>query len=387
MKIMIAVLLALLCFAPDDPPPPAKDNIRVGVILSTTGPLAAFGQDTKNGVELAVKVINDAGGIEGRKLEIVFYDACSKPEEARVGASKLAEHEGVVAVIGCVASSLSLNAAPVLQKAGIPMISPSSTNPTVTEQGDMIFRACFMEEFQGSALAWYTINDIKVEKAAILTNRDDPYSTGLGKYFKEKFVALRGSVVAEESFTQGTVKYEIQLANIKKSGAEVLFLPVYHNDVALIAKQAEALDLDVKLLGGDGWESSKLIESAGSALKGAVFGSHYHRGYSDVASEYDKDYRKAFEKAPSSLAALGFDAVMLLQAALMTCADYRGATIAEALNDVKGCELATGKDVEFDENRNARKPLVMVKVGIEDIEFVRAVTVKEVEEAGKNDDD
>lgn len=387
MKIVIAAALALLCLAPAEHAPPEKDNIKIGAILSTTGALATFGQDTKNGVDLAVKVINDAGGIDGRKLEVVFYDAASKPEEAASGATKLAEKDEVVAVIGCVASSLSLSAAPTLQQAGIPMISPSSTNPTVTQQGDMFFRACYLDDFQGKALAKYVINDMKLKKAAMLTNQDDAYSTGLAKYFKQELTELEGTVVAEETYKTATQKYETQLANVKKAGAEVLFVPGYYNDVALIAKQAEALELEVKLLGGDGWESSNLMKNAGGALEGAVFGTHFHPGHSDLAKEFDKDYREEYEEAPSSLAALGFDAVMLLQAALMKCADFRGATIAKALNDLKGFDVVTGKAVQFDGNRNARKPLVMVKVGKEDFEFVREVTVKEVEESGKKDED
>ena len=168
-----------------------------------------------------------AGGINGKKIDLKFQDTASKPEEGGSAAEKLATQENVLVAMGAVASGISLSAAPVFQRSGIPMVSPSSTNPTVTQQGDQIFRICFLDDFQGAACAVFARKDLKKEKAAILMNQDDAYSTGLGKFFKAKFEALGGKIVAEESFKKDTSEFNTQITNIKNANPDIIFVPAY----------------------------------------------------------------------------------------------------------------------------------------------------------------
>jgi branched-chain amino acid transport system substrate-binding protein len=380
MKFLMLLLVPWLAFAPaDEPPVPdePKGNIKIGVILSTTGPLADFGIDTKYGIELAVSEVNQKGGINGRKVEIVFHDAASKSEEAGRAATKLVADPDILAGLGCVASGLTLNAAPRFQRAGVPLLTPSSTNPTVTEIGDKIFRACYLDEFQAQALAWYAWNDLKLKRAALLTNRDDAYSTGLAAFFKATFTELGGEVATEQTFPSGTTDFNTQLKAIKDVEPDLLFMPIYYTDASLIARQAAAIELKCQLMGGDGWEGNKLIPTAGDALDGAVFGTHFHAGYSDAAAAFFKAYKEAHKREPSSLAGLGYDAARMIFAAI----EKNGATrkgIADGLRDLKDFDGTTGKGVSIDDNRNAAKPLVVVKVVGEDLTFVREVTPKEV---------
>ncbi|MBL9128968.1 MAG: ABC transporter substrate-binding protein, partial [Verrucomicrobiales bacterium] len=219
--------------------------IKIGEYASLTGKEATFGQSSHNGTELAVDELNAAGGLLGKKLQLITEDNQSKPSESRTVVNKLIARDGVVAILGEVASSRSLEAAPVCQNAKIPMISPSSTNPDVTKTGDYIFRVCFIDPFQGTVMADFAKKTLKVRNVAIFTDVKSDYSKGLARFFKERHLANGGKVAAEFDFNGGDTDFKAQLTAIKGTQPEAVFVPGYYTDVALICIQAKQLGLDV----------------------------------------------------------------------------------------------------------------------------------------------
>ncbi|MCB9894303.1 MAG: ABC transporter substrate-binding protein [Planctomycetes bacterium] len=382
MKTLISILFAtatMLAGGRVDPaPPPPPPKIKVGLIVSTTGALASFGSDTKNGVDLAVQEINKAGGIGGQEIEIVFQDCASKPEEAESAAKVLTAKKKVVACIGCVASGLTLAAGPVFQKAGVPLISPTATNPTVTQQGKMIFRGCFMDDFQGEGIAVYAFSDMKAKTAAILSNQDDAYSTALAGFFKDKFIELGGKIVSERSFRYTAEDYSTEISAIKAAAPDVVFAPVYYNDLLAIAKQSKKLEYEPKLLGSDGWESRQLLAEDAVGVEDSVFANHFCTGQGQEAKAFAASYQKEYGEEPSSLAALGYDTVCMLASALADAATADGDKIAEALGALKEFNGVTGKNIRMGKDRNPEKPLVMVKIQKGEFAFVRELTYEEV---------
>ncbi|MCA8910304.1 MAG: ABC transporter substrate-binding protein [Planctomycetes bacterium] len=355
------------------------DKVFLGLFVSTSGDIASFGTDTKNGVELAVEEINASGGINGKKIELRVEDTASDPQQGGNAATKLATGDSVFVALGAVASGISLNAAPIFQEKGIPMISPSSTNPTVTQQGDKIFRICYLDDFQGGACAVFAHKDLKAKKAAILSNQDDAYSTGLAKFFKAKFTKLGGEIVAEESFKKGNSDFNTQISNIKGKGADIIFVPAYYNDVALIAKQFRAQDVKTPLLGGDGWESASLTKNAEGALEGCYFGNHYSQeDKSDTVQKFVAAYKKKYGETPSSLAALGYDVVYVTKAAIEKAGAFDRAKVLDALRGLTDFQGVTGK-FSIDGDRNARKSISMLKIQGDRFLPVRQIAPEEVE--------
>ncbi|MCC7508811.1 MAG: ABC transporter substrate-binding protein [Planctomycetes bacterium] len=341
-----------------------EDTVKLGLYVSTTGKIATFGTDTKNGVDLAVEEINKAGGIKGKTIDLRFYDAASKAEEAGNVATKLATQDKVLVAMGEVASGLSLAAAPVFEQNGIPMVSPSSTNPTVTQQGKNIFRICFLDDFQGSACAVFAYKELGKRKAAIIRNQDDPYSTGLADYFRLKFKALGGEIVADESYKEGTKEFASQITNVKAKTPDIIFLPCYYNDVALLSQQirGQGIGDDVPMLGGDGWESANLIPNSKGALEGSYFGNHYSpEDPSEHVQAFVKGYKAKYNTAPSSLAALGYDVVYVVKKAIEEAGEFDRAKVRDALAALKDFKGVTGT-FSIDEHRDARKPISILKI-------------------------
>ena len=355
-----------------------EDTVKLGLFVSTTGEIATFGGDTKNGADLAVEEINAAGGIKGKKVDLRFYDTASKAEEAGTVASKLATQDQVLVAMGAVASGLSMAAAPVFEEAGVPMVSPSSTNPAVTTLGKNIFRICFLDDFQGGATAVFAYKDLKKRKAAILRNQDDAYSNGLADFFKLKFEALGGKIVADESYKKGTKEFAAQITNIKAAEPDIIFGPCYYNDVALIAQQVRGQGIDAPMLGGDGWESASLIPNSKGALEGSYFGNHYSQeDKSEKVQNFVKGYKAKYGGAPSSLAALGYDVVYVVKKAIEDAGEFDRAKVRDALANLKGFEGVTGK-FSIDGDRNAVKPISILKIEGDRFAPVRQVQPDEV---------
>ncbi len=337
------------------------DDIVIGEYGSMTGSEATFGISTDNGVKLAVKQRNAAGGIGGRQIQLIAYDDQGKPQEVIAAVTRLIEEDHVVAVLGEVASSRSLAGGQVCQRLGVPMITPSSTNPKVTAIGDMISRVCFIDSFQGYVGASFAKNKLGLNKAAILYDRSQAYSSGLRTDFRKAFENLGGTVVAQEAYSGGDSDYSAQLTSIKNANPDFVYVPGYYTEVVNIARQARKLGLTVPLIGGDGWVSDDL-KNAGDALDGCYFSDHYSK--EDDRPQVKKfldDYQAEYGQSPDSMAALGYDAANLLFDAIGRAKSLDGKDLAAAINSTKNFDGVTG-NITIDENRNAKKGAVIQKL-------------------------
>ncbi len=352
-----AILCAGLC-----PTSSYSQTIKVGEIGSMTGSEATFGISTHQGIELAIKEQNAKGGVKGKKLELINVDNQGKPEEAAIGTTKLITQDKVIAVLGEVASSRSLAMAPIAQKNKIPMISPSSTNPKVTTIGDYIFRVCFIDPFQGEVMAKFAAETLKVKKVAILRDVKSDYSLGLSDYFKAAFVKGGGEIVVDQTYSSGDVDFNSQLTSIRSKKPEVIFIPGYYTEVGLIAKQARKLGIKVPLLGGDGWDSTKLYEIGGKSLNNSYFSNHYSKDdQAPSVQTFVKNYEAAYKATPDGLAAMGYDAALVLIAAMEKTKNLTPKEIRDAIASTKDFSAVTGK-ISIDDKRNARKPAVDLEV-------------------------
>lgn len=338
------------------------NEIVIGEYGSLTGSEATFGISTDNGVKMAIDEKNKAGGIKGKQIKLIALDDQGKSEEAAAVVTRLITQNNVIAVIGEVASSRSLAAAPIAQQNKVPMISPSSTNPKVTEVGDYIFRVCFIDPFQGTVMAKFAAENLKAKKVAILRDVKSDYSVGLADYFIKKFQELGGSISSDQSYQSGEMDFKAQLTQIKGSKPDAIFIPGYYTEVGLIARQARQLGLTVPLLGGDGWDSAKLFEIGGTAINGNYFSNHYTTETTDpVVLDFIKKYKERFGEVPDGLAALGYDSAKILFEAMERAPELTPKAIRDQLALTKDFMGVTGK-ISMDPQRNATKPAVVVKV-------------------------
>jgi branched-chain amino acid transport system substrate-binding protein len=338
------------------------DTIFVGEVGSMTGSEATFGTSTHNGIDLAFRQVNAKGGVKGKKLSLVSMDDQGKPEEAATAVTKLITQNKVTAILGEVASSRSLAMAPIAQQYKIPMVTPSSTNPKVTEQGDYIFRVCFIDPFQGTVMAKFAAENLKLKRVAILRDVKNDYSVGLADFFKETFTKLGGTVVEDQAYSSGDTDFKTQLTNIKSKNPEALMVPGYYTEVGLIARQAREAGIKAPLLGGDGWDSPKLVEIGGSSMNGSYFSNHYSQeDKSPNVQAFVEEYKKAFGTTPDGLAAMGYDAAMVLVDAMNRSADLNTTNIRNALAQTKDFAGVTGK-ISMNEKRDAVKSAVVLAV-------------------------
>ncbi len=337
------------------------NEIPVGHYASLTGSEATFGVSTDNGIKLAVDEFNAAGGLNGKKIRLITYDNQGKAQESVTAVTRLIQQDHVVAVLGEVASSRSLAGGPIAQRLGVPMISPSSTNPDVTAIGDMIFRVCFIDPFQGYVGAKFARENLKLTRAATLFNRAQAYSAGLNDNFKESFTQMGGTIVTEQAYGDGDNDFSAQLTAIREANAEFIYVPGYYTEVVNIARQARRLGMDLPLIGGDGWDSEEL-KNAGDALNGCYFSNHYsHEDTRPEVQEFVHKYEERFGKIPDGLAALGYDAARLLFDAMKRAPSLSGKDLAAAIAATKNFPGVTG-NISIDENRNPTKDAVVLEV-------------------------
>jgi branched-chain amino acid transport system substrate-binding protein len=326
-----------------------------------TGNTAHYGQDTDRSIRLAMDEINGAGGIGGRKIKVVTLDTRGDSAEAANAVTRLIDVEKAVAILGEVASSLSLAGGRVAQRRKIPMITPSSTNPKVTQVGDYVFRVCFLDDFQGWVGAKFASENLKAKKAAILYDQAQAYSSGLADYFEKAFKQMGGKIVTKQAYTGGNLEISSQLQSIKGAGADVVFVPGYYSDVGTILRKAREAGIKVPFLGGDGWDSEELPKIAGGAVNGNFFSNHYapEEDRPEVKNFVEK-YKQAYGKVPDGLAALGYDAALVLFEAMEKAPSLSGKDLREALAGIKDFTGVTGT-FSIDENRNAKKSAVVVE--------------------------
>lgn len=340
---------------------PASGAIVIGHFASMTGPQATFGISTDQAIRLAIKERNAKGGVKGRQIELVTIDDAGKQSEAATAVTRLINDHHAVAILGEVASSLSLAGGPIAQKAKVPMISPSSTNPDVTDVGDYIFRVCFLDDFQGWVDAKFAKENLKATKAAILYDQAQAYSSGLADYFEKAFKEMGGTIVTKQAYTGGNLEISSQLQSIKGSGAEVVFLPGYYSDAGTIIRKAREAGITVPFLGGDGWDSEELPKIAGDAINGNYFSNHYapEEDRPEVKNFVEK-YKQEYGKTPDGLAALGYDAALVLFDAMERAPSLEGKALRDAIAATKNFTGVTGT-FSIDENRNAQKSAVIVE--------------------------
>lgn len=340
----------------------ANAPIRIGHFASMTGDTATFGRSADRGMRLAIDELNARGGVLGRTLELITEDDRSITEEARSAAQSLLQRDKVVALLGEVASSRSLAAAPEAQRAKIPMISPGSTNPKVTEVGDYVFRACFIDPFQGAVMARFAITELGAKRFAILFDFRQDYSVGLADYFRQTVAAQGGEIVADERYTGGDIEFRAQLTTIRAANPDAIFVPGYYTELGLIAKQARELGIAAPLLGGDGWDSEKTLEIGGSAVEGYYFSTHYAAD-SDAPQvvEFVAKFLAKYSASPDAMAALGYDSAGILAAALARAGKTDGPALRDAIAATQGFVGVTG-NISLDPQRNARKDAVVLKI-------------------------
>jgi branched-chain amino acid transport system substrate-binding protein len=337
-------------------------TILIGHFGSMTGSEATFGQSTDNGIRLAVKEINAAGGVKGQQIELKTYDDQGKTQEAGTAVTRLITSDHVTAVLGEVASSLSLSGGRVAQQFGVPMISPSSTNPQVTQIGDMVFRVCFLDPFQGWVEAKFARETLKAGKAAILYDQAQAYSKGLAEYFKQAFEQMGGTITTQQAYTGGDQDFSAQLTTIRETKPDLILVPGYYTDAGNVSIQVRKLGITVPLLGGDGWDSTQLAAIGKEAIEGSYYSNHYsfQENRPEVKNFVDK-YKAEYGVVPDGLAALGYDAARLLFDAMGRSASLDGKTLAASIAATKGFRGVTGI-ISMDANRDAKKSAVVVQM-------------------------
>ena len=347
------------------------NKIKIGLLNEMTGGNATFGTSSANGAKMAFKEINAKGGVLGKQIEAVIADNKSEPSESANAMTKLATQDGVVAITGVFASSNAMAASSVAEATKTPFLAVGATNPKVTvdeksqKVKDYTFRVCFIDPFQGTVGANFVLNTLKFKKAAIMVDNSSDYSKGLAAFFKESFVKGGGSILLEEAYLQKDQDFKAVLTKLKALNAEVIYVPGYYEEVGKIVKQARELGITAPIIGGDGWDSPKLVEiGTAAALNNTYFTNHYSVDDNSPASKAFVDaYKKEYGQNPDALAVLGYDAAKLLidaigranstdktkiQAAIAATKDYpaiTGATTLNATHDaVKSAVIIEMKD-------------------------------------------
>lgn len=315
----------------------------------------------QKGLQLLEEQTNSAGGISGRKIKFVIYDDEAKAATAVTVGQKLINSDQVVAIVGPVTSTSANALAPICQQYKIPMITGTGTNTEITKKGDCIFRTCFIDPFQGQAVAKLAFEDLKAKTAAILFNNGDDYSKGLADAFKESFTSKGGTIVASETYNTGDKDFSAQLTNIASKNPEVMFLPDYYSTVAVIAREARSAGIKATFLGGDGWDSSELFSIGGDAVNGVYFSNHYAADdTSKEVVEFIKDYKAKYNGAvPDAFAALDYDAGKVLLQSIQKAGSTDADKIKDALKDYDGTVVSG--HIKFDKNRDAIKAAVIIK--------------------------
>ncbi|EYF04067.1 ABC transporter substrate-binding protein [Chondromyces apiculatus] len=348
---------------------------KVGAYLSLSGDDTAFGTDSKEGIELAVDEINKGGGPKGKPLKVLYEDDKSKPEEATNKVLQLIDRDGVIAVIGEVASARSRAGGIVANKKKVPMITPSSTHPDVTKDRPFVFRACFTDDVQGRMGARFVVTDLGKKKIALLFASDDLYSSGLATEFREEAKKLGAEIVIEKKFLKKETNFTTYINEIKAASPEIIYAPIYYNAMAPIARQAKAAGVPGSMfMGGDGWDALELVRDAGEEMEGAYFTSHFAP---DVPWQNSQDFVAKYKaryggRNPSAIAAMAYDATRLLGDAIGRAKTDTPEGVRDAIAETKGFQGATGT-INIDAERNADKPIVIVQIKDKQFHFHSAV--------------
>jgi len=355
-----------------------KQNvIKLGLVAPLTGDVKTFGESTKNGFTVAVDEANAKGGINGKQIKVFIADDKNDPTEAANAGSKLINQDGVRLIIGSVSSKCSIPLSELCETMGAAMITPTSTNPKVTIRDDgtrkaMVFRACFIDPFQGAVAAKFALDNLKAKTSAILYDVGNDYVKGLAEFYRDDFVKGGGTVVAYESYAKDDADFSAILTKVKRENPDILYVPDYYNKVGLIAKQARQLGLKSVLMGGDGWDSPDMTKIAGEAIEGGYFTNHYSPDDPrPEVQEWVKKYEARFGSKPDALATLAYDATSLMIAAATQAGSDDPVKVRDALQSVQ--MKAISGNVTFDSSGNPIKSAAIMRYTRTGQEYVATV--------------
>lgn len=376
-KIILPLVLIGLLIASSCTKKTNENEILLGSYSSNTGATATFGVFQKRGIDMAVEEINAAGGINGKKIRHINYDNKSDNDETLAVVNRLISQDNVMALIGEATSGKSKIGGQVAQQNKVVMLTSSATNPEVTKIGNYIFRACFIDPFQGYVMAKFMTENLKMKKAAILRDVKSDYSVGLADVFISEFKKMGGEIVADISYQEGDIDFKSQLTAIKAKNPDAIFVPGYYNEVALLARQLKDLGMKQPMLGGDGWSSPDLFKIAKDAINGHYFSNHYTTESSDPKTvDFVKKFKAQFKEDADVMAALAYDATYMMAEAIKNATkDSKVLTrdgIRDELAKIKDFHGATGK-MSMNEQRDAVKSAVVVKVEGPDYKYVTTV--------------
>ncbi len=346
-----------------------SDTIRIGGLAPLTGDAASYGVAVNNAIQMAVEDINANGGIDGKQIEYIYYDEKGDTTEATNAYNKLVQDDKVVAIIGDVTTKPTLAVAQTSQQDNIPIITATATAAEVTLTGPNIFRACFTDPFQGELMASYASEKLGATKVAVLSDMADDYSSGIAEAFVAKAEELGMQVVADEKYQDGDVDFKSQLTNIKGQNPDVLFLPVYYEDLRLISAQAKEVGVTAQLCGADGWDSVLTDNFDSSVLNGGVFCSQYSTESTDErVQNFISTYKEKYEMDPNMFAVLAYDATNMMAQAISDAGSTDSQAIIDAMAALEYDGL-TGR-MTFDEDRNPQKSAVIVSIQDNAYKFV-----------------
>ena len=336
-----------------------SNSVKIGGIFPLSGQVAVYGVECKNGVDLAIEEINAAGGINGKPVVLVSEDDEGNPDKTVNAFKKLSTKDGVKVVIGSLTSGCTQAITTLSQASKVVQIAPAATAPAITDAGDFIFRACFIDPFQGTVGGKFAAETLGKKRAAILYDIGNDYSVGLADNFKIAFTKAGGSIVSEESYATNDKDFNAQLTKIKNANPDVVYLPDYYGTVALIAKQLRAQGINVPMVGADGWDG--LTSNAGYEVLGGYYSNHYAVDSTEPAvKKFVESFRAKYNKDPNSFAALGYDCVYLIRDAIVAAGAEDSIAVRDALAKTDG-DYVTGH-LTFDEKHNPIKSAVMLEL-------------------------
>lgn len=356
LGILSAVILALTLASCSKA---ESNSVKIGGIFPLSGQVAVYGVECKNGVDLAIEEINAAGGINGKPIVLVSEDDEGNPDKTVNAFKKLSTKDGVKIVIGSLTSGCTQAITTLSQASKVVQIAPAATAPAITDAGDFIFRACFIDPFQGTVGGKFAAETLGKKRAAILYDIGNDYSVGLADNFKIAFTKAGGSIVSEESYATNDKDFNAQLTKIKNANPDVVYLPDYYGTVALIAKQLRAQGINVPMVGADGWDG--LTSNAGDEVLGGYYSNHYAVDSTEPAvKKFVESFRAKYNKDPNSFAALGYDCVYLIRDAIVAAGAEDSIAVRDALVKTNG-DYVTGH-LTFDEKHNPIKSAVMLEL-------------------------
>ena len=333
--------------------------IKIGGIFPLSGDVAVYGVEAKNGIELAILEINAKGGVNGKQLVLISEDDEGSPEKTVNAFKKLTSKDKVKIVIGSLTSGCTAAITTLAQNQKVLLIAPAATMESITDAGNYVFRACFIDPFQGTVGGKFAAESLDSKRAAVLYDTDNDYSVGLYENFKKSFVANGGSMVAEESYTTGDVDFNAQITKIKSANPDVVYLPDYYATVSLIAKQLRAQDIHTPIVGADGWGG--LVDNAGDEVLNGFYSDHYAADSTDdIVVSFVNAYKDRYKSTPVSFAALGYDCVYILKDAMERAGSEEASIVRNEVEKTNGAYV-TGQ-LTFDAKRNPIKSAVMMEI-------------------------